>query len=407
MFIGVAVLAPLAARPVADLLGRPIAAVSGVTGVLARENTKRQPRRTASTASALMIGVALVSFFTIFAASSKASVEETVFELFAADLTIQSTNQDPELPAPFSPAFTDQIRRLDELSVVSPLQFGKANIKGDHAGSIIIAGIEPTTIDQVFALEPVGDALTRLETPATVLVSTSRADRRGWVAGDVLEVEFAATGVVPITIAGTFEADDFSDFYVSASTFTDNFSVFGDGVVFAKKAEGFTLAQAQERVTAVAEPFGNIKVQSKSEVVAEAEDQIDQALTLFNGLLLFAVIIAVLGITNTLALSIFERTREIGLLRAVGMVRRQVRRMIRWEAVIIALFGTSLGVILGIFFGWAVVRALQDEGFGAFVIPYGQVVFMFVLAGFAGVVAAIWPARRAARLNILDAIGYE
>ncbi len=183
--------------------------------------------------------------------------------------------------------------------------------------------------------------------------------------------------------------------------------MLGDGVVFANAAEGVTLEAAQQAVDGIAEPYGNVKVQTKSEIVGEAEDQIDLALTLFNGLLFFAVMIAVLGITNTLALSIYERTREIGLLRAVGMVRRQVRRMVRWEAVIIALFGAILGVVIGIFFGWAVIQALSDEGLGEFAIPYGQVVLALVLAGFAGVIAAIWPARKAARLNILEAIGYE
>ncbi|MFQ5555193.1 MAG: ABC transporter permease [Acidimicrobiia bacterium] len=404
-FVGVSILAPLAARPVADLIGRPVARVYGVSGVLARENTKRKPRRTASTASALMIGVALVAFFTIFAASTKASVEETIFELFPADLTVQSTNQsDPELPASFSPAFTDEIRDLDELETVSALQFGRVEILGTTE---LIGGIDPDTIGQVFALEPEGDALAALDTPNTILVSRSTADTLGWAVGQSIDVEYASTGIVPTEIAGIYGADDFTDFYLSSDTFAANFTVQGDGVVFANAADGFTLQQAQERVEDVAVPFGNVKVQSKSELVTEAEGQIDQALALFNGLLFFAVVIAVLGITNTLALSIYERTREIGLLRAVGMVRRQVRRMVRWEAVIIALFGAILGVVIGIFFGWSVIKALEDEGFGAFAIPYGQVVLALFMAGFAGVLAAIWPARKAARLNILEAISYE
>ncbi len=405
MFVGISILAPLAAQPVADLVGRPIARLYGVSGTLARENTKRQPRRTASTASALMIGVALVAFFTIFAASTKASVEETIFELFPADLTVQSSSQtDPELPAPFSPAFTAEMRELDELAVVSAMQFGRIDIAGSTQ---LIGAVEPQTIGQVFALEPVGDALTALQASNSMLVSTERLESEGWVVGSTVDVEFSATGVVPITIAGAFEANDFANFYFSTETYADNFTVLGDGVVFANAAEGVTLEAAQQAVDGIAEPYGNVKVQTKSEIVGEAEDQIDLALTLFNGLLFFAVMIAVLGITNTLALSIYERTREIGLLRAVGMVRRQVRRMVRWEAVIIALFGAILGVVIGIFFGWAVIQALSDEGLGEFAIPYGQVVLALVLAGFAGVIAAIWPARKAARLNILEAIGYE
>jgi putative ABC transport system permease protein len=178
-------------------------------------------------------------------------------------------------------------------------------------------------------------------------------------------------------------------------------------LVFANAAEGVTVAEAQQAISPTVDSYGNVKAQTKSEIVTEAESQIDQALTLFTGLLLFAVIIAVLGITNTLTLSIFERTREIGLLRAVGMTRRQVRRMIRWEAVIVATFGALLGVGIGIVLGWAVVRALTDEGLGAFSIPVGQVILALVLAAISGVVAAIWPARKAANMNILAAITTE
>jgi putative ABC transport system permease protein len=225
--------------------------------------------------------------------------------------------------------------------------------------------------------------------------------------GDVVTVEFARTGEVEMPVVGTFEADEFSNFYVSTQTFKVNFRYIGDGLVFANAADGIGVADAQDAISPTVESFGNVKAQTKSEIVDELETQIDQALALFTGLLLFAVIIAVLGITNTLTLSIYERTREIGLLRAVGMVQRQVRRMIRWEAVIIATFGAILGVGLGIVLGWAVVKALAEEGFGAFSIPVGQVVLALFLAAFAGVLAAIWPARKAARMNILDAISTE
>ena len=405
LFIGVSVLAPFAARPVADFIGRPLPRLFGVSGHLARENTKRKPRRTASTASALMIGVALVAFFSVFAASTKASVEETVLDIFPADLTIQSTNQsDPELPSPFSPAFTDEIRVLSELDIVSAMQFGRVEVEGS---SEFVGGVEPGTINDVFALKPVGETLTELAPANTVMVSTSALEGRGWVVGEQITIAYAASGNVATTIAGTFDGDDFGDFYVSASTFADNFTEAGHGLVFARAAPDVSVDAAQTKVEAIAESYGNIKVQTKTQLIEEAEDQINQALGLFTGLLGFAVLIAVLGITNTLALSIFERTREIGLLRAVGMSRRQVRRMVRWEAVIIALFGALLGVALGIFLGWAVTRALADEGLGAFSIPVTQVIVAFVLAGFGGVVAAIWPARKAARLNVLDAISYE
>jgi len=404
-FVGVSVLAPLAAKPLADVIGWPLPRLFGISGHLAKENTKRKPRRTASTASALMVGVALVAFFSVFASSTKASVSETVFELFPADLTFQSTNQtDRNLPSPMSPSLVRELRTYDELSVVSAMQFGEIAVDGDIQ---FFGAFDPKTIEQVFSLGANGDAVGALEQPNSMIVSRALLAEKGWGVGDSVVVEYARAGDVSTTIVGTFEADDFSNLYVSSATFEANVRYVGDGVVFANTAPGLSVVDAQEAIATTIESFGNVKAQSKSEIVDEAERQIDQALALFTGLLLFAVIIAVLGIANTLTLSIYERTREIGLLRAVGMVRRQVRRMIRWEAVIVAVFGALLGVGIGIVLGWAVVQALADEGLGAFSIPVGQVVLALVLAAVAGVVAAIWPARKASRMNILDAVSSE
>jgi putative ABC transport system permease protein len=404
-FIGVSVLAPLAARPLADIIGWPLPHLFGIAGLLAKENTKRKPRRTASTASALMVGVALVAFFSVFGSSTKASISETVFELFPADLTFQSKNQtDPELPAVISPALAVELETYNELSVVSAMQFGRVVIDGDKQ---LIGAFDPSTIEEVFALQPNGDAVSAVSEPDAMIVASGFLEERAWDVGDAVTVDFVRTGEVQLSVVGTFEADDFSNIYLSTDTFKVNFRYVGDGVVFANAADGMSVAGAQEAISPTVDGFGNVKAQTKSEIVDDAETQIDQALALFTGLLLFAVMIAVLGITNTLTLSIYERTREIGLLRAVGMVRRQVRRMIRWEAVIVATFGAILGVGIGIVLGWAVVKALADEGFGAFSIPVGQVILALVLAAFTGVLAAIWPARKAARMNILDAISTE
>jgi putative ABC transport system permease protein len=404
-FIGVSVLAPLAAKPLADVIGWPLPRLFGISGVLAKENTKRKPRRTASTASALMVGVALVAFFSVFGSSTKASINETVFELFPADLTFQSTNQtDPEIPAAISPAFAVELETYDELEVVSPMQFGSVVVAGEK---MLIGAIEPETIDQVFVLKAAAGSVAALERSDSVIASTAYLEENSLAVGDVLIVEYATTGEVRTVIVGEYEADDFSDLFMSSDTYKKNFRYVGDGLIFANAADGVTVTEAQEAIGPTVDAYGSVKAQTKSEIVTEAETQIDQALLLFTGLLLFAVIIAVLGITNTLTLSIFERTREIGLLRAVGMSRRQVRRMIRWEAVIVATFGALLGVGIGIVLGWAVVRALADEGLGAFSIPVFQVVLALVLAGMSGVLAAIWPARKASRMNILDAITTE
>lgn len=165
--------------------------------------------------------------------------------------------------------------------------------------------------------------------------------------------------------------------------------------------------EGRAAVEAVAVDYPAVTVQTKAETPSEIEQQIDQLLALFSGLLFLATIIAVLRIANTLALSVIERTREIGLLRAVGMTRRQVRRMVRWEAVIIAVFGAAMGMGIGIALDWAVVASLADEGLGAFAVPWDQLVLMVVLAGIAGIIASLWPSYTAARLNILEAIAYE
>jgi len=404
-FIGVSVLAPLAAKPLANVIGWPLPHLFGIAGLLAKENTKRKPRRTASTASALMVGVALVVFFSVFGSSTKASVSEAVFELFPADLTFQSTNQtDPEIPATISPAFAEELKTYDELEVVSAMQFGLVIVSD---GTMLIGAIDPATIDEVFTLDAFDGAVEALRQSNSVIASTSYLEENALSVGDSITVEYATTGLIATTIVGEFATDDLSDLFMSTDTYKENFRYVGDALIFANAAEGTTVAEAQESVQPTVQAYGSVKAQTKSEIVTEAETQIDQALALFTGLLLFAVLIAVLGITNTLTLSIFERTREIGLLRAVGMDRRQVRRMIRWEAVIVATFGALLGVGIGIILGWAVVRALADEGFGAFSIPVGQVILALVLAAISGVVAAIWPARKASRMNILDAITTE
>ena len=404
-FIGVSVLAPLAARPLADIIGWPLPKLFGVSGQLAKENTKRKPRRTASTASALMIGVALVVFFAVFASSTKASVSETIFELFPADLTFQSTNQaDPEIPAFISPGFAIELQDSEELDVVSTMQLGKVIVDGDDK---LIGAIDPATVEQVLALQAEDGAVMALSEPSSIIVSRAFLDENGLAVGDTVTVEYLTTGAVDSQIVGLFEANDFSDVYISTDTFMNNFRYEGDAVVFANAAEGVTVAEAQDAIAPTVASYGNVKAQTKSEIVTELETQIDQGLALFTGLLFFAVIIAVLGITNTLTLSVYERTQEIGLLRAVGMSRRQVRRMIRWEAVIVATFGAILGVGIGIVLGWSVVRALADEGLGAFDIPFGQVILALILAAVAGVFAAIWPARKASRMNILDAISSE
>jgi putative ABC transport system permease protein len=394
LFIGMSVLAPLIAKPVARVLSAPM---RGITGLLARENTIRQPRRTASTASALMIGVALVAFTSIFAASIKSSINDTLEGSFPADLSFASTN----FNAGVSPVAVDELRDQDEFQVVSAVSLGSFEIDGAELG---VAGVDVETVDSVYQLDTSID-LTELGDD-DLLVHESALDANGWTVGDKITVDYANPGSV-VEIVGTFTDATFAQYVINDDAFVSNIGDDRIGIAFARLADGVTLDEGQSvAATALAE-FPNIDINTKSDQIAEAEAQVDQLVALFTGLLGLALVIALLGIANTLALSIVERTREIGLLRAVGMVRRQVRGMVRREALIIAVFGAVLGVSIGTGIGYGVVASLADDGLGSFAFPAGQLAIWIIVAGVAGLVASIGPARKAAKLDVLKAISYE
>ncbi|GMQ86426.1 MAG: ABC transporter permease [Acidimicrobiia bacterium] len=399
-FLGVSILAPLAARPVANTLGWPLPRLFNTTGLLAKENTARQPRRTASTASALMIGVALVVFVAVFAASIKSTLKDTIFDNFRADLTASSTN----FQVGISPAFAEEMAALDEFDTVSSLVFDTALL--DEGGTDIIA-VDPMTVEEVVNLEPSPGAFVALESGDGVLVSTAEIEDNGWIVGDTIVMGFPKEPETQMEILGTIGKTDFGNYILARDFYDTVYDNPFDSLVVATVAPGVDIAEARVAADAVAEPYANVQIQNKDELLADVESQIDGLLQLIFALLFLAIIIAILGITNTLALSIIERTREIGLLRAVGMTRRQTRRMVRWEGVIIALFGAVMGTGIGLFLGWAVVRAFADEGLGSFAIPWIQIAVLVVASGVAGVVASIYPARKASRMNVLDAIAYE
>lgn len=403
LFLGVAILAPLVARPAGSFLGWPLPRLFGLPGLLAKENTRRQPRRTAATASALMIGIALVSFVAVLSSSIRDSVKQSLLESFAADLTITSVNFNTGV----SEEFVDEVSQLDDLAAVSPVRVGFVRITtADESVEVVtnIAAIDPVTVEQVWATgaEPGIEAVVE-----GMIVETNQMEEWGWAVGDTLVLEFPSGESAELDITGTLASEAFGGILISEERYLQHYDLTAPAVVFVAVEEGVALEEAQRQVQDLAAGYPLVQVQSKSDFVADFENQIDQLVTIFNGLLALAIVIAILGITNTLALSITERIREIGLLRAVGMVRRQVRRMIRWEAVIVAVFGAVLGVILGGFLGWSVRLALADDGLEVFSLPVTQLLIYVALAGVAGVIAAILPARSASRIKILDAIAYE
>ncbi len=402
-FIGVALLMPLLAGPMASVLGRPLPRVflvRGISAKLARQNALRNPRRTASTAAALTIGLGLVGCVAVLAASIVESGAAIIDKALAADYIV-STEQ-------FTPTISTEVaQRLavqPELGAVTGLKTGDFKVRGSTTS--LYAG-DPDTLPRLLNIEMVTGDLAGLG-PGEVIVEETEAEDRKLKVGDAVPVTFARTGDKQLRVAGTYERNQLLGQYtVSSETYEENFSEQLDFVVLTKAAPGVAPAAARDAVDRVAEDFPNVEVRDQVEFKAEQKRQINQALGLVSALLGLAIIIAFLGIVNTLALSVFERTRELGLLRAVGMARRQVKGMIRGESVIISVMGAIIGLAIGVLFGWAVVANFSGEGISELVIPVGQLVTYVVVAGVLGVVAALLPARRAARLDILQAISHE
>lgn len=402
VFFGVAALGPVLARPVARALGAPLPRLRGVTGTLARENALRNPRRTASTAAALMIGVGLVGFITIFAASTKTSINASIDRAFTGDFVVDSGTfgfggLSPELAA--------SLKKLPEVRAVSGLRFGSAKVDGSTQ---FVGALDAEQFGQIVDLDVSDGSLANLRGD-TLAVSSSTARDQGWRVGDTVETTFAEGGTRTLRIVAIFRRADAVALHhvLPLDLYEDTFAAQYDSRVFVSRAAGASAEAARRAVEAVTDAYPNATLQDQTEYKAARAAQINQLLGLIYVMLFLAILIAFLGIMNTLALSIFERTRELGLLRSVGMTRRQLRSVIRWESVIIALFGTVLGLVIGLFFGWALVRALKDEGIIAFTVPVGQIVTIVVVGALAGVAAAVLPGRRAARIDILRAITAE
>jgi putative ABC transport system permease protein len=400
-FLGVATLSPLFARGLAAVIGRPFRRTA--TGRLGDENAKRSPRRTASTASALMIGLGLVAFVSVFAASLKASAVKTLDEVLRADLTLSSNQFNP-----FSTHLAEQLRQDPNFSVVSELRQTEAHVGPSNTDAFPVA-IDPATFAQVADVKMTSGSLADLSQPGAVLVSKTKADSTGLSVGSPLQMTFSATGAQPLHVVGIFEDNVIlSDYVISIATYNANVEQPLDQNVFLKFAPGVSPTDAKAQLDAMLQKdYPNVQANDAAASKQQFLDSINQLLAFVFVLLLLSIIISGFGILATLWLSVFERVRELGLLRAVGMARRQVKRMVRIEAVIVAVLGAILGLAIGIVFAWTLQRSLSDQGITELSLPIGQLILLMVLAALIGVGAAILPARRAAKLNVLEAISYE
>jgi putative ABC transport system permease protein len=403
--VGLLVLGPVLARPLAQVMGAWLPRVRGVTGRLARENAVRSPKRTASTAAALMIGVALVAFITVLAASTRTSITAQVEEGFRADYMVQSTGF---AFSRVSPAMADELRAVDGVDLVSSMRAGEAQLRfpdGETVGTFV-AAVDPATFSQVYEIRMDEGELVELGADG-LAVDRQTAEGRDLGPGDTVEVTMPGGSSIELTVELLTDDPSTGQWTMTQQAYEQVSAEQVDtmvGVVLAPDAESQAVRGALEEVV---DRYPGVTLQDRDDFVSGVADQVNALLNIVYGLLAISIVIAVIGITNTISLSVHERTRELGLLRAVGMTRGQLRSAIRWEAVLVALMGTALGLALGVGISFVMTRALSDQGLEAFTLPLGQLVVLAVLGGLVGVIAALRPAYRAARLDILGAIATE
>jgi putative ABC transport system permease protein len=398
MFFAVTVLGRTISLPLSRTIGWPLTILRGFPGALARDNAMRNPKRTAATASALMICVGLVGMITIFASSATASISALVDRSFTGDFTISAGGG---TAGGIDPGLAQRLNQLPEVSSATAVRLGSAEVNGK---AIQVGALDPKTAFGILDVKPLQGSGNDLGRDAIAVYKTVASDNNLNI-GDRVPVVFKDTGPTSLRVALIYGANQsVGDYFLGLSAYEANFTNQYDAYVFLKKATGVTAASALGAIKAVAKDYPGANVLDRAQFKQETTKPIGQLLGIVYALLALAIIIALLGIGNTLALSIFERTRELGLLRAVGMTRRQLRTTIRWESVIIAVQGTTLGLLIGAIFGWALVGAMKNQGIDVFSMPYSTLTIVVVLAALAGVAAAVLPGRRAARLNVLRAV---
>jgi putative ABC transport system permease protein len=406
VFLGAAMLSPLLVPPIARAASAPLVRLRGLTGQLARENTIRNPNRTAVTASALMIGLALVTFVAVFAAGLKAGINDTIDRNFRGDFLLQ--NSDGFSPIPN--AAGRQVAQLPEVAAVSPWRTSRGKVAGIR-GNTEVLGLDPKTAQNGIKIDWVKGSPSTLANlqPGQAVVDHKFADNHHVGVGDTLKFTTPTARRVNLKIVGTVkdQANFLGDVIVPLSVVDRQFGDHQDSIAIVSLKPGASTERAKTQINSLLDKrFPTVESLNQSELKKKQSKGFNQLLGLIYALLSLAVIVSIFGIVNTLVLTIHERTRELGLLRAVGMSRRQVRRLVRYESVITALIGAILGAVLGIFFAIVVSRPIADEGF-VLKIPFVSILVFLILAAIAGVLAAIPPARRASRLDVLEALAYE
>jgi putative ABC transport system permease protein len=401
LFTGVIVGTSVIARPIVGALGLPLAVTRGVTGSLARENARRSPRRTAATASALTIGISIIAFFLVFSSSLTASIDKVVDEQFFGDFVVTTPGFGA---ASLPPSATEEIRELPGVGDATGIRLATGELEGK---AVFIGGFDAETAFRLFDIGVVaGDPGTL--GPNDIGLSSNQAESLEVGMGDTVELAFAETGQQTFTVGLLYDDEVIAGGqFLDLQAFDEHAPQVGDAQVFIQIADGADPEDVRAGLATITDRFPQVELQDLTEFKKAQSAQFAPILGLISAMASFSVIIALIGIANTVALSVLERTREIGLLRAVGAARGQIRSAIRWESAIIAVFGTILGLGIGTGLAYAIVRTLEDEGFGAFDVPWPVLVVLLAVAALLGMLAALRPASKAAKLDVLQAIATE
>ncbi|MFI5686048.1 ABC transporter permease [Streptomyces sp. NPDC051636] len=397
LIIGVFVLTPLLSRPLIAAAA-PVLRVFGVSGKLARQNSVRNPRRTAATASALMIGLTLITGMTVMAGSLQKSIDKMASAAIRADYVVSMANGNE-----LSPQVAGKLAATDGVTAVSPLRNAPSRIDGQTE---YLTGVNGPAIGGLTDLKVDDGSFT--VRGSQVVVDDDTATSHGWKAGSGFTVHYEDGKQQKLTVAGVYEGNDMiQGIMLDNTALAPHQSDPADMQVLVKTADGAASA-TKDKLEKVLGDTPAIKVQDKKDLSNSIAKMFTLMLNMVYGLLAMAVIVAVLGVINTLAMSVFERSQEIGMLRAIGLDRKAVKRMVRLESLVISVFGGVLGIGLGVFFGWAAGELLGTKMASyELVVPWARIAVFLLLAGTVGVLAALWPARRAARLNMLAAIKSE
>jgi putative ABC transport system permease protein len=403
--LAISIFSPQLVKPMASIIGWPLQRFGGLTGQLARENSQRNPSRTAVTSAALMIGLALVSFVTIFASGLNSSVTDVIDQNFRGEIVLQGPGGFTPIPA----EAVEAARGVEGVAAASGIRFSQVKVDGS---SKALSSVQPESVNEVLTLdwkEGTPDDLTELK-PGQTVVSEGFFDSSGLAVGDQVEVLSKTGQKVPLTIVGVLAGGNLSltgDLTVTQAQMQKDFGVDVDSVAMVKVAAGQEVDTVRDQLErALEKPFPTVDVLNQQQLKDNQQQQINGLLAMIYVLLALAVVVSLVGIVVTLILSIYERTRELGMVRAVGMSRRQVRRMVRYEAVITAVIGALAGLVLGVLFAFLMGIPLESEGF-VLSYPVPILIAIVLITALAGVLAAVYPARKAAKLNVLEAIAYE